>query len=91
MVVGGWARGIWPGCRWFEANGWHVPLRLVIMRAIIIFMQLNFSIHILFLHQAYSDTAYWKLKYSELTKTSTALSRLAVLFVLSAARRLVLI
>ena len=29
--------------------------------------------------------------YSELTKTSTALSRLAVLFVLSAARRLVLI
>ena len=29
--------------------------------------------------------------YSELTKTSTALARLAVLFVLSAARRLVLI
>ncbi|EEG23830.1 hypothetical protein EIKCOROL_01484 [Eikenella corrodens ATCC 23834] len=29
--------------------------------------------------------------YSELTKTSTALVRLAVLFVLSAARRLVLI
>ena len=32
---------------------------------------------------------YWF--YSELTKTSTALARLAVLFVLSAARRLVLI
>ena len=31
------------------------------------------------------------VQYSELTKTSTALSRLAVLFVLSAARRLVLI
>ena len=30
-------------------------------------------------------------KYSELTKTSTALARLAVLSVLSAARRLVLI
>ena len=30
-------------------------------------------------------------RYSELTKTSTALARLAVLFVLSAARRLVLI
>jgi len=30
-------------------------------------------------------------KYSELTKTSTALARLAVLFVLFAARRLVLI
>ena len=29
--------------------------------------------------------------YSELTKTSTALARLAVLFVMSAARRLVLI
>ena len=29
--------------------------------------------------------------YSELTKTSTALARLALLFVLSAARRLVLI
>ena len=29
--------------------------------------------------------------YSELTKTSTALARLAVLFVLSAARRLVLV
>ena len=29
--------------------------------------------------------------YSELTKTSTALARLAVLYVLSAARRLVLI
>ena len=32
-----------------------------------------------------------KHQYSELTKTSTALPRLAVLFVLSAARRLVLI
>ena len=31
------------------------------------------------------------IKYSELTKTSTALSRLAVTCVLSAARRLVLI
>ena len=49
MVAKGFrARGIWPGCRRFEANGWHVPLRLVIMRAIIIFMQLNRLIHILF-------------------------------------------
>ena len=63
MVVRGFrARETWPGCRWFEANGWHVPLRLVIMRVIIVFVQLNLSIHILFLRQLYSDTAYWKLK-----------------------------
>ncbi|EEG23692.1 hypothetical protein EIKCOROL_01663 [Eikenella corrodens ATCC 23834] len=63
MVVRGFgARETWPGCRRFEANGWHVPLWLVIMRVIIIFVQLNLSIHILLLCQAYSDTAYWKLK-----------------------------
>ena len=49
MVVRGFReRETLPGCRCFEANGWHVPLRLVIMRAIIIFMQLNRLIHILF-------------------------------------------
>ena len=62
MVRGFRARETWLGCRRFEENGWHVPLRLVIMRVIIVFAQLNLSIHILFLRQLYSDTAYWKLK-----------------------------
>ena len=48
VVMGISGTGNFPGCRRFEANGWHVPLRLVIIRAIIIFMQLNRLIHILF-------------------------------------------
>ena len=57
MVVRGFrTQETWSGCRWFEANGWHVPLRFVIMRAIIIFMQLNRLIHILFYAK------HWKLK-----------------------------
>ena len=48
VVMGISGTGNFPGCRRFEANGWHVPLRLVIMRAIIIFMQLSRLIHILF-------------------------------------------